>query len=259
MAAAGAAQLAISLPRYSGPFDLLLALIRRNEYPIDALPVPEITRQFLAYVQSGVELDPELAGEFVEVASWLVLLKSRSMLPAGIDEGPAPNEELRRAVLDHETLRAATEFLHTREGSSRPGAAGARPGRPEAPPVKVDAELPTVLDLVEAARKALEAARAARSIESVEAGIVTVEEMIRWVQMQLALRPVGDAVSTREWFLERPGSTAALLLGLLEMASKGALLLHQEEDFGVIRVKAGRGDEEDLRSRKHETAAVAAG
>ena len=227
MAAAGAAQLAISLPRYSGPFDLLLALIRRNEYPIDALPVPEITRQFLAYVQSGVELDPELAGEFVEVASWLVLLKSRSMLPAGSDEGPAPHEELRRAVLDHETLRAATEFLQAREGRSRPGAAGARPGRPEAPPVKVDAELPTVLDLVEAARKALEAARAARSIEGEEAGIVTVEEMIRWVQMQLALRPAGEAVSTREWFLEQTCGGPALLLGLLEMSSKGTLLLHQ--------------------------------
>jgi segregation and condensation protein A len=258
MAAAGISQLAISLPRYEGPFDLLLALIRRNEYPIDALPVAEITGQFLAYVRSGPELDPELAGEFVEVASWLVLLKSRSMLPAGIDEGPAPHEELRRAVLDHETLRAATEFLQAREGRSRPGAAGARPGRPEAAPVVVDAELPTVFDLVEAARKALEAARAARSIEDVEAGIVTVEEMIRWIQVQLTLRPAGESVSTREWFREQPGSTAPLFLGLLEMASKGALLLHQEEDFGEIHVKAARGDEEDSRSLKSK-ATVAIG
>jgi len=253
MAAAGAAQIAISLASYEGPFDLLLALIRRNEYPIDALPVPEITAQFLAYVRTGGELDPDLAGEFVEVASWLVLLKSRSMLPAGIEDGPAPHEELRRAVLDHETLRAATKFLEGREGKSRPGAAGARPGRPEAPPVEIDAELPTVLDLVEAARKALEAARAARSIEGVEAGIVTVEEMIRWIQLQLTLRPAGEAVSTREWFRAQTSSGPSLLLGLLEMASKGTLLLHQEEDFGVIRVKSGcGGKKEETRSRIYE-------
>jgi segregation and condensation protein A len=234
-------------------------LFRSNEFPIDALPVQEITGQFLDYVRTGGELDPELAGEFVEVASWLVLLKSLSMLPLGADDGPAPHEELRRAVLDHQTLRAATEFLETREGGSRPGAAGARPAHPEADPVELDAELPTVLDLLEAARKALEAARAVRSIEGVEAGVVTVEEMIRWVQMQLALRPAGEVVSSREWFLEQPGSTPALLLGLLEMASKGALLLHQEEDFGEIRVKAIRGNKEDVRSRAYEGAGVATG
>ena len=73
-------RIAISLPRFDGPFDLLIALIRRNEYEIDALPVVEITSQFLAYVKDARQIDAELGGEFVEVASWLVLLKSRSLL-----------------------------------------------------------------------------------------------------------------------------------------------------------------------------------
>ena len=55
-------QLAISLPRYDGPFDLLLALVRRNEYSIEALPVLEITSQFLAYVRAARDLDCELGG-----------------------------------------------------------------------------------------------------------------------------------------------------------------------------------------------------
>jgi len=118
-------QLAISVTRYEGPFDLLLGLIRRNEYPIDDLPVLEITGQFLAYVKTSPELDSELGGEFVEVASWLVLLKSRSLLPAAKDDGPTPQEELRRAVLDHETLLATSDFLRVRAGKSRPGSAGA--------------------------------------------------------------------------------------------------------------------------------------
>jgi segregation and condensation protein A len=77
MAEENSAQLGISFPCYDGPFDLLLALIRRQEYPIDALPVLDITSPFLAYVNAARELGAELGGEFVEVASWLVLLKSR--------------------------------------------------------------------------------------------------------------------------------------------------------------------------------------
>jgi segregation and condensation protein A len=233
-----AAHLAISVPRYEGPFDLLLALIRRNEYPIDELPVPAITAQFLAYVRSGPELDQNLAGQFVEVASWLVLLKSRSLLPTAAWEGPAPHEELRHAVLDHQTLQAARELLHSREGKARPGASGALAGHTETELVEGYAEPPTVLDLLEAARGALEVARAARSLEGLEAGSVSVEEMIGWVQAQLEGMPVGEAVFTWDWFELRPGSGAALFLALLEMAAKGSLLLHQEREFGELRVKS---------------------
>ena len=62
MAEENSAQLGISLPRYDGPFDLLLTLIRRHEYPINALPILEITSQFLAYVKNAWDLMPSWAG-----------------------------------------------------------------------------------------------------------------------------------------------------------------------------------------------------
>jgi segregation and condensation protein A len=240
MAEENSTQLAISLPRYDGPFDLLLALIRRNEYPIDALPVLEITSQFLAYVKTARDLDAELGGEFVEVASWLVLLKSRSLLPAGNAEGPAPREELRRAVLDHATLRAATEFLRERGGRSRPGSAGAPAARGEVVLEMADEEAPTVQDVLTAACRAMEAARAARSFENTEAENLTVEGLARWIGSRLASVPARSAVSTEDWFhvLPSDGARAALLLALLELARKGILLLHQSEDFAAIRVKS---------------------
>src|ERR1700689_3546 len=74
-------QLAVTLPHFDGPFDLLLDLIRKNEYPMENLPIAAITGQFLAFVQEAQSLDVDLGGEFSETASWLVLLKSRSMLP----------------------------------------------------------------------------------------------------------------------------------------------------------------------------------
>jgi segregation and condensation protein A len=240
MAEENSAQLGISLPRYDGPFDLLLSLIRRNEYSIDELPVLEITSQFLAYVRTARDLDAELGGEFVEVASWLVLLKSRSLLPAENDGCPTPREELRRAVLDHETLRAATEFLRDRGGRARPGSAGAPAGRGEAVLELAGDEAPTVQDVLEAAGRALEAARAARSFEETEGDNVTVEELVRWIGVRLASIPARSAVSTEEWFQVQPSdrARAALFLALLELARKGILLLHQEEDFAAIRTKS---------------------
>ncbi len=242
MAEEDVSRLAISLPRYEGPFDLLVAMIRRYQYPIDQLPVVEITARFLAYVRSseGLDLDPELAGEFVEVASWLVLLKSRSLLPHGSDEGPEPHEELRRAVLDHQTLRAATEALGERAGRSRPRAARARAGRGDQAFGDEAAELPTVLDVLEAARRALEAARAARSLQGSGAGGATVEEMMEWIRMKMGATKPGQAISSRAWFDEHPRAGAALLLALLEMAAKGVLVLYQERDFGPVSVQAAR-------------------
>jgi segregation and condensation protein A len=239
MAEENTTQLAISLPRYDGPFDLLLSLIRRNEYSIDALPVLEITSQFLAYVKAARDIDCELGGEFIEVASWLVLLKSRSMLLSGNAEDPSPREELRRAVLDHATLRAATEFLRERSGRSRPESAGAPAARGEAVLELDGDQAPTVQDVLKAARRAMEAARAARSFEDTEGENVSVEDLVRWIGSRLASVPARAAVSTEDWFRALPsdGARAALLLALLELAREGILLLHQSVDFAAIRVK----------------------
>ena len=153
MAEESSSRLTISLPRYDGPFDVLISLIRRNEWSIDDLPVLEITRQFLAHIKAAEDMDAELGGEFVETASWLVLLKSRSLLPGEANE-PLPKEELRRAVLDHATLAAATDLL--RGGYDRnvyPGRDGALPaGRKDSIlPAALD-DAPTVADVLARAR-----------------------------------------------------------------------------------------------------------
>jgi chromatin segregation and condensation protein Rec8/ScpA/Scc1 (kleisin family) len=76
----------VAIDRFDGPLDLLLALVRRNQYPLDALPIAEITRQYLAYIKEASGADVELGGDFLETASWLVLLKSRAMLPQTSDK-----------------------------------------------------------------------------------------------------------------------------------------------------------------------------
>jgi chromatin segregation and condensation protein Rec8/ScpA/Scc1 (kleisin family) len=241
--------LTISLPRFDGPFDLLLALIRRNEWSIDDLPVVAITGQFLAYIQQAQELDAELAGEFVETASWLVLLKSRSLLPRADDKASTPREELRRAVLDHATLAATTEFLRERYAGhphpAGPGAARGRQSQVLPPSVEDD---PTVQDVLEAALRALETARAAASFRSSDAEGVTVAEQMHWLAQKLGPIPFQTAISTAEWFTRQPdhGSQAALLLALLELARLGVIILHQPKHLASICLKPLRAVPEDV-------------
>jgi segregation and condensation protein A len=231
-------RISVSLPNYEGPFDLLLAMIRRNEWSIDDLPIVEITSQFLAYIQAKKEIDAELGGEFVEVASWLVLLKSRSLLPSIDSDGLTPREELRRAVLDHATLAATTEFLRGRGGNPRHGSGGAPIGRRDSV-FDLPTEDPTIADVLDAARKALEAARAASSLEDAVQQNVSVEYQIRWIVETLTAVPSRMAISTVDWFDLQPSvaARAALFLALLELARKGILLLNQGETFSRIRVK----------------------
>lgn len=232
-------RISVSLPNYEGPFDLLLAMIRRNEWSIDDLPIAEITSQFLGYIQARKEIDAELGGEFVEVASWLVLLKSRSLLPLIDSDGLTPREELRRAVLDHAALAAATEFLRGRGENPRHGSGGAPIGRRDSI-FDQPAEDPTIADVLDATRRALEAARAAASLEDAVEQNASVEYHIRWIVETLSAVPSCLAISTVDWFELQPSvaARAALFLALLELARKGILLLNQGETFSRIRVKA---------------------
>jgi chromatin segregation and condensation protein Rec8/ScpA/Scc1 (kleisin family) len=241
MAEESSSRLTISLARYDGPFDVLISLIRRNEWSIDDLPVLEITRQFLAHIKAAEDMDAELGGEFVETASWLVLLKSRSMLPGEANE-PLPKDELRRAVLDHATLRAATDLL--RGGYDRnvyPGRDGALPaGRKDRIlPVSLD-DAPTVVDVLARAREAVAVARAASSFSHQDTQGPTVEQQFTWIRIKLAEVPINTAVDTAQWFADQTGdgARAALLLALLELTRRGFVLLNQAHQAAPIRIKA---------------------
>ena len=82
--------LAIQLPVFEGPLDLLLYLIRQNEIDIYDIPIEQVTQQYIAIIDSMETLDLEIAGEFFVMASTLMYIKSRMLLPQkDIDSTPA--------------------------------------------------------------------------------------------------------------------------------------------------------------------------
>ncbi len=245
---------------YDGPLDVLLALVRRESYPIDRLPVAEITRQYLCYLEDrqgrGVPgeqgskqgIDVEQGAEFFETASWLVLLKSRALLPQ-VGDGQPPEQELARVLLDHEALRVAAGRLRDRLDEvglgAGPGLAPDPAGKPEPASTSMstgseEAAAPTVHDVLIAAQRAVAQARAhAQGASLAEADQYPAETLHRMLEERLTTLAPGRGVSTEPWFTVMPDAQAqsALLLALLELARLGHVLLAQREPLGPVLLR----------------------
>lgn len=109
----------IQLPNFEGPFDLLLYFIRRDELDIYDIPIARITEEFLSYVRVMKLLDLELAGEFILMASTLMYVKARLLLPKPKDENgdeiEDPRTELVQKLLEYKQIKDASEEMKVME------------------------------------------------------------------------------------------------------------------------------------------------
>lgn len=104
----------VILQQFEGPLDLLLYLIRRQNLDILDIPVIEITRQYLAYIAHMERAQMDLAAEYLLMASLLIEIKSRLLLPrpaAPEENEEDPRAELARRLLVYEQMKAAAEKL----------------------------------------------------------------------------------------------------------------------------------------------------
>lgn len=107
----------IKLPVFEGPFDLLLHLIKVNEMDIHDIPISEITRQYLSYIDVMRELDLELAGEFLVMAATLIHLKARTLLPVP-PEPEEQEEEISEIMSARELMRQLVEYRKYKEAAA---------------------------------------------------------------------------------------------------------------------------------------------
>src|ERR1700686_901986 len=99
---------------YEGPLDLLLDLIRKQDIDIYDIPIAKITAQYLVYVERIKHLDVDVAAEFIYMASLLIQIKSRMLLPRDPDAPAAeddPRSELVNRLLEHERFKTAAQML----------------------------------------------------------------------------------------------------------------------------------------------------
>jgi segregation and condensation protein A len=106
--------LQVFLEAFEGPLDLLLYLIRRQNIDILDIPIAEITRQYVQYIELMKELQLELAGEYLLMAAMLAEIKSRMLLPrpeAAEEEEDDPRAELVRRLQEYERYKKAAEDI----------------------------------------------------------------------------------------------------------------------------------------------------
>ena len=107
--------LEVFLETFEGPLDLLLYLIRKQNFNILDIPLADVTRQYLAYVDQIRKRNLELASEYLLMAAMLIEIKSRMLLPPkkveGADEAEDPRAELVRRLIEYERMKLAAAGL----------------------------------------------------------------------------------------------------------------------------------------------------
>ena len=107
--------LEVFLEAFEGPLDLLLYLIRKQNFNILDIPMVGVTRQYLAYVDEIRSRNLELAAEYLLMAAMLIEIKSRMLLPPkkqeGAEEAEDPRAELVRRLLEYEQMKLAAQQL----------------------------------------------------------------------------------------------------------------------------------------------------
>lgn len=107
--------LEVFLETFQGPLDLLLYLIRKQNFNVLDIPMAEVTRQYLSYVEQIRKHNLELAGEYLLMAALLIEIKSRMLLPVkksdSGEEVDDPRAELVRRLLEYEQMKLAARKL----------------------------------------------------------------------------------------------------------------------------------------------------
>jgi segregation and condensation protein A len=178
----------VQLKNFEGPLDLLLFFIKRDELNIYDIPISHITHEFLEYIRLMEELDLDVASEFIYMASMLMSIKARMMLPFEGDEDEEldeddPRYELVQKLLEYKRYKEMAEKMtiideETQKKYYR--------GNPEADEVEKQAtgealKDVTLFDLMGAFRKVLADMKRQHTYHKVEKVSVTVEDQAEYV------------------------------------------------------------------------------
>ncbi|MEX2602661.1 MAG: segregation/condensation protein A [Gracilimonas sp.] len=226
----------VQLNNFEGPLDLLLFFIKRDELDIYDIPISYITNQFLEYLHVLEELDLDVASEFILMASLLMSIKARMMLPREdsdeeeLDETD-PRFELVQRLLEYKRYKEMSEKMADMDEETRKQYMR---GYPEADDVEKQAtgealQDVTMFDLIAAFKKVLQDIERKNVVHHVEKVSTTVEEQAEFVLNRLQ-------ENGRQSFMELCSTLknkiylVVTFLAVLEMIKEQQINLFLEED-----------------------------
>ena len=238
--AAGQSVIRVALPVFTGPLDLLLHLIQRDEIEITDIPIAKITREYLDTLELMRELDLEVAGEFLVMAATLMRIKSRMLLPPAIAEVEEedPRATLVRQLLEYSRFKEAAKDLSGLEAERRLLFERGAPAQLEDPESRE--LLPVSMFRLLDALKTVLSRQVPPIVHTVNAEPLSLEEAIGLMRGRLLESPRLLFEELLERFVTRIEKITAFL-GLLELLKQGTIAAAQESLFGPIWIE-WRGD-----------------
>jgi len=237
----------LNLDVFEGPFDLLLYLIKKNEINIYDIPIAKILEEFLEYVELIKQLDLEVAGDFILMASTLMHIKSRMLLPKeslALEEGEEvdPRADLVRRLLEYKRYKEVAgaldkneqyqRLIYWRHGSRPSDEELERHGQDEP---EVQFQEVNLFDLLTAFKRVLKYA-APDTFKEIKREEIKTSQKINEI---LDALEESDTIEFTE-FMKIQGNRVAMvatLLALLELARLKAIRIIQEKLFDKIHIK----------------------
>jgi segregation and condensation protein A len=230
---------------FEGPLDLLLYLIKKEEVDIYDVNLTQLATQFIEYIEVMRMLDLEIAGEFLVMASTLMYIKSRELLPLdkqvlveGEEDGEDPRWELIRQLVEYKKFKDAAAQLQVLE-SRQENIFPRLPIKPEfeREPAKPDVSL---FDLLNAVNTILKRVNQREDLRDVFEDKWTVSEKIELIVKTIKDKP---RVRFSELFAGAMSRTEVVVtfLALLELIRLKQIQAVQPEDFGEIEIVTATG------------------
>ena len=252
----------VELDIYNGPLDLLLYLIRRDELDIYDIHISEITEQFLNYLELIQKLDLSVAGDFLVMASTLMQIKTRMLLPqpeTEDEEEEDPRMELVRQLIEYRKFKEAAGHLGDRRREQaklfpRVGEDWARDEPQDESGGLHDVDLWTLLDAFTRLMK--------ETLGDSDRIIVDDETPVRDHMVEVIETLAGPGqMRFEEMFRGRRdrGYMIGIFLALLELVRQRRIQIRQDADFGAIVVVLVNADVKGLIIPEDEADAVSVG
>ena len=236
--------LEVILESFEGPLDLLLYLIRKENLDIVDIPIADVTRQYVEYIELMQEMQLELAGEYLVMSALLAEIKSRMLLPRppSAEEGEEedPRAELIRRLQEYERYKQAAEDVDALPRLGR-DVFQAQAQAPEQKVVRLPPEV-SLDDLVAAFQQVMQRA-SMYAHHHVQMESLSVRE--RMSSILSRVNPEGFTAFT-ELFTVTEGRMGVVVsfLAVLELMKESLIELTQSEPFAPIHVKAATRSEE---------------
>lgn len=225
----------VQLQNFEGPLDLLLFFIKRDELDIYDIPISYITQQFLEYIQFLDELDLSIASEFIYMASLLMSIKAKMMLPREeaddeeMDEED-PRYELVQSLLEYKRYKEMGEELQEKDQIARKSYPRSyfEPDRVEPEPDGEALHEVTIIDLIAAFRHVMATERPAPTMHNVRKYETTIEKQSDYIINTIRMQGRSSFVKLCEE-LKSKIMVVVTFLAILELIKEKSLVLFMGE------------------------------